>query len=198
MRHRNLNIMLWSGCLGLWMAPAWGHQVKITEDVGATIHFEPRDRPQSLTPNQVWFALTKKGGTAIPLKDCNCQLKVGPFPGESTARILDLVAINAENYREIPSATVTFPTAGIYGLELTGKPLKAGDFKPFRLYFESMVIAGPASPLTSLAIPSPQAAEKVETGGEQQPQNKTSSFNVFYWVCGVGIVSGFVLFRRRN
>jgi hypothetical protein len=178
--------------LGLWMAPAWGHQVKIMEEVGATIHFEPRDRPQSLTPTQVWFALTKKGGAAIPLKNCNCQLKVGPFPGESRARILDLVAINAENYREIPSATVTFPQAGIYGVELTGQPLKAGDFKPFRLYFETTVIAG------ATVSPSPESTGRAETGGDRQPQNKTSSFNVFYWVCGAIFVSGFVLVRKRK
>jgi hypothetical protein len=194
MRHRNLNVMFWSGCLGLWMAPAWGHQVKIMEEVGATIHFEPRDRPQSLTPTQVWFALTKKGGAAIPLKDCNCQLKVGPFPGESRARILDLVAINAENYREIPSATVTFPKAGVYGLELTGQPMKAGDFKPFRLYFETTVIAGSASPQSIKVMPSPETGS--DSRDQQQPQNKTSSFNVFYWVCGAGLLSFFILFRR--
>jgi hypothetical protein len=182
--------MLWSSCLGLWIAPAWGHQVKITGDVGATIHFEPRDRPQSQTSTQVWFALTKKGGATIPLKDCNCQLKVGPFPGESTARSLDLVAINAEKYQEIPSATLTFPTAGVYGLELTGKPLKTGDFKPFRLYFETTVIAGSAS------SPSTESAGKIETEGAQQPQNKTSSFNVLYLVGGAGLLSCLIWFRR--
>jgi hypothetical protein len=159
---RNLSLLL-VGCCGL-ATPGWGHQVKTNEAVGATIHFEPSDRPQAQIPTQVWFALTKRGGRVIPLQNCRCQLQVRSVSAASTAQRVALVAINAENYRDIPSATVTFPKAGIYALELRGQPLQTGDFQPFRLYFETTVVAGlSSSPAVSLA-----SAPRVVPKSQQQ------------------------------
>jgi hypothetical protein len=89
--------------------PAWGHKVKADGQVGATIHFEPNDRPKAQEPTKIWFALTKRGGTAIPLKDCRCQLQIKQLPGNQKLPVPQLQAINAEKYQDIPSATVLFP-----------------------------------------------------------------------------------------
>jgi hypothetical protein len=139
--------------------PAWGHKVKTDAQVGATIHFEPADRPKSQEPTKVWFALTKQGGTAIPLKDCQCQLQVKQLPGNFLIDTPPMQAINAEKYQDIPSTIVLFPQPGAYSLELTGRSIKLGDFQPFKLEFDTTVAAGTA-PATSLEVTSPKVQEK--------------------------------------
>jgi hypothetical protein len=140
--------------------PAWGHKVKTDAQVGATIHFEPADRPKSLEPTKVWFALTKKGGTAIPLKDCQCQLQIKQLPGNQKIATPQLQAINAEKYQDIPSATVIFPQPGAYSLELTGQSVKPGDFQPFKLEFDAIVSVGTALATPPVVFPEKTVEEK--------------------------------------
>ena len=147
--------------------PAQGHQVKTDAQVGATIHFEPDDRPKFAQPTKIWFALTKKGGTAIPLKDCQCQLQIKQLPGNQKLPIPQLQAINAEKYQDIPSAIVLFPQPGAYTLELTGQPIKTGDFQPFRLEFNTTVAVGTPPVIVPEAIPEGKTDPKIQKPDHQ-------------------------------
>ena len=121
------------------------HTVKISADVGATIHIEPNDNPHAGEVTQAWFALTRKGGKVIPLKDCNCQLAIYAEPhavGEPALLEPPLKPIQAERYQGIPGAEVTFPKPGAYQLQLSGKPVTQGSFKPFELKFVVTVTTG--------------------------------------------------------
>ena len=121
------------------------HTVKISENVGATIHLEPNDNPRAGEVTQIWFALTRKGGKVIPLKDCNCQLAIYAEPhavGEPALLEPPLKPIQAERYQGIPGAEVTFPKPGAYQLQLSGKPVTEGSFKPFELKFVVTVATG--------------------------------------------------------
>ena len=121
------------------------HTVKISADVGATIHIEPNDNPRAGEVTQAWFALTRKGGKVIPLKDCNCQLAIYAEPhavGEPALLEPPLKPIPAERYQGIPGAEVTFPKPGAYQLQLSGKPVTEGSFKPFELKFVVTVATG--------------------------------------------------------
>jgi len=121
------------------------HTVKISADVGATIHIEPNDNPRAGEVTQAWFALTRKGGKVIPLKDCNCQLAIYAEPhavGEPALLEPLLKPIQAERYQGIPGAEVTFPKPGAYQLQLSGKPVTEGSFKPFELKFVVTVTTG--------------------------------------------------------
>jgi hypothetical protein len=132
----------------LFTSPVFAHKVKISEDVGATLHIEPNDNPRAGEPAQAWFALTRKGGKVIPLAECNCQLAVylePRKPGETALLNPNLKAIVAEKYQGIPGADIIFPKPGAYLLELNGKPVKTDDFKPFELKFEMTVAAGNSS-----------------------------------------------------
>jgi hypothetical protein len=165
MNYQNLSLkhrLYLSGLitLNLLPLPAWGHQVKIDAQVGATIHFEPDDRPKSLEPTKVWFALTKKGGTAIPLQDCQCQLQIKQLPGKQQLATPQLQAINAEKYQDIPSATVIFPQPGAYTLELTGQSIKPGDFQPFKLEFDATVATGTAPVISDTSQTEPVVEQK--------------------------------------
>ena len=121
------------------------HTVKISADVGATIHIEPNDNPRAGEVTQAWFALTRKGGKVIPLKDCNCQLAIYAEPhavGEPALLEPPLKPIEVERYQGIPGAEVTFPKPGAYQLQLSGKPVNEGSFKPFELKFVVTVATG--------------------------------------------------------
>lgn len=125
--------------------PASAHKVETAADVGATLHIEPNDNPRAGESTQAWFALTRKGGKAIPLPQCNCQLAVYAqphTPGEPALLEPSLKPVNAEIYQGIPGADITFPKPGIYQLQLSGKPTTGANFKPFNFAFEVTVAAG--------------------------------------------------------
>jgi hypothetical protein len=184
-----------SGLITLMLLPlpAWGHKVKIDAQVGATIHFEPDDRPKSLEPTKVWFALTKKGGTAIPLQDCQCQLQIKQLPSNQKIALPQLQAINAEKYQDIPSAIVLFPQPGAYSLELTGQSVKSGDFQPFRLEFDITVAAGAAPSTIPEVIPEEKAEPK-----NQQPNHQNELLTAMLGTIGIMVfgVVGMVLLRK--
>jgi hypothetical protein len=85
--------------------------------VGATIHLEPNDNPRAGEVTQIWFALTRKGGKVIPLKDCNCQLAIYTEPhvtGEPALIQPLLKPIRAERYQDIPGTEFIFPNQFIF------------------------------------------------------------------------------------
>jgi hypothetical protein len=124
---------------------AAAHKVEVAVDVGGTLHIEPNDNPRAGEPTQAWFALTRKGGKVIPLQQCNCQLAVYAephIPDEPALIEPSLKPVNAERYQGIPGADITFPEAGIYQLQLSGKPRAGETFQPFKFTFEVTVTGG--------------------------------------------------------
>lgn len=124
---------------------ASAHTIKIADDVGGTIHIEPNDNPRAGEPAQTWFALTRKGGKVLPLKECNCQLAIyaEPHPPGEPALLEPLLKpVQAERYQGIPGAEITFPKPGIYELQLSGKPSTEENFRPFELKFQVTVTTG--------------------------------------------------------
>jgi hypothetical protein len=142
---------------GLSSPPAIAHNVEVADDVAATFHIEPNHNPRAGEQSQAWFALTRQGGALLPLQQCNCTLQVYTEPRQpNAAPVLQppLQAINAEQYRNIPGATLVFPQAGIYTLQLSGTPKAGGDFQAFTLKYSVTVAAGKPSSKVATA-PSP-------------------------------------------
>jgi hypothetical protein len=186
-----------SGLITLIFLPlsAWGHKIKTDAQVGATIHLEPDDRPKAQEPTRIWFALTKKGGTAIVLKDCHCQLLVKQLPSQQQLATPQLQAINAEKYQDIPSATILFPQPGAYSLELTGRSVKSGDFQPFKLEFDATVVAGAAPATIVEVIPEGKPEPKVQN---QQPDHQNELLTAMFGTIGIMAfgIGGMVLLRK--
>ena len=182
--------------------PASAHKVKIAEDVGATLHIEPNDNPRAGEPAQAWFALTRKGGKAIPLAECNCQLSVFSEPRTDESALLkpSLKSVVAEKYQGIPGADITFPKVGAYQLQLTGKPVNGESFKPFEFKFDVTVAAGTSQP-TPTAINSTLETEvKVKQEPATTQNNSPFPSVVLIGLFGlviVGIVFA-VLQRKRK
>ncbi len=175
----------------VFTSPVFAHKVKISENVGATLHIEPNDNPRAGEPAQAWFALTRKGGKVIPLAECNCQLAVYSQPrkaGETPLFKPSLKAIVAEKYQGIPGADIIFPQPGAYLLELNGKPVKADDFKPFKLKFEMTVAAGSSSANPS-SIQNLQVKQQNQKSDNNLPFSQTAlvavSISVLAGILGI-------------
>lgn len=183
--------------------PASAHKVKIAEDVGATLHIEPNDNPRAGEPAQAWFALTRKGGKAIPLAECNCQLSVFSEPrkpDESALLKPSLKSVVAEKYQGIPGADITFPKVGAYQLELTGKPVNGEGFKPFEFKFDVTVAAGTSQSTPTVINSTPPTEVKVKQEPATTQNNSPFPSVVLIGLFGlviVGIVFA-VLQRRRK
>ncbi|MFM2429755.1 MAG: hypothetical protein RLZZ511_968 [Cyanobacteriota bacterium] len=130
---------------------AIAHNVKTAEDVAATFHLEPNHNPKAGELSQIWFALTKAGGVAIPLENCDCRLAVVQ-DGREVGQV-PLKSIDAEQYRGIPGGDFVFPQVGIYELVFSGKAKGSGDFKPFELKYDVTVQPGATKigPITTQA-----------------------------------------------
>nr|MCU0553116.1 hypothetical protein [Leptolyngbya sp. Prado105] len=64
-----------------------------------------------------------------------------------------LQAISAEQYKGIPGAEVTFPKAGIYTLEISGKPkVDPDEFNAFKFAYDVTVQAGTSAQSTPAAV----------------------------------------------
>jgi hypothetical protein len=145
-----IKYLLFLSCLVISITnlyPAFAHKVEVAGDVGGTLHIEPNDNPRAGEPSQAWFALTRRGGKVIPLSQCNCQLAVYAEPyatGEPPLLEPQLEPVAAERYQGIPGAEIVFPKAGIYQLQLNGKPVSGARFRPFEFKFEVTVASGSA------------------------------------------------------
>jgi hypothetical protein len=154
---------LWGILLGLsFAAPVFAHTVKVSGDVAATFHIEPNHNPKVGQPSQAWIALTQRGGTVIPLAQCECKLKVylNPYKEGDTPTLEPVLKpISTERYQNIPSAEITFPKSGEYRLKISGTPQAGAMFQPFELSYEVTVMAGPiVSETIAQTKPSPQPA----------------------------------------
>lgn len=166
---------------------ASAHKIETAEDVGATLHIEPGDTPRAGEAAQAWFALTRKGGKVIPLKECDCELAVYSEPRETAAAPLaqpNLQPISAERYQGIPGAEITFPKPGAYQLKLSGKPANDNSFKPFELKFDVTVAAGTKKAATNQQ--ETQTAQEVQNVNLNQTEEQ--AFPLPFWAIGLGIV----------
>lgn len=124
--------------LALLVSPGYTHEVRVSEDVGATLHIQPNDNPRAGESALAWFALTRKGGRIIPLSQCNCKLAVYSKPRSPSSPPLlkpAMSVVSYQRYQGIPGANIIFPKAGNYQLELSGTPKAGASFKPFKLIY---------------------------------------------------------------
>lgn len=198
-----LLVLLWLLTIPLTPDSSMAHKVEVSGTVGGTSHIEPNDNPRAGTPSFTWFALAQKGGTLIPLKNCNCQLAVYAEPHAANApaiQQLPLKAVSAEGYRDIPGADITFPQVGAYTLVIRGKAIAPATFQPFELRFPVMVVAGqPSVSPTPAASPEPTTPASTALPTEAKP-TVTKPFTSLVWVLvlSIGLVALTLWFIRRQ
>lgn len=173
--------------LGL-SAPAFAHNVKTSGNVAALFHLEPNHNPKAGDPSKIWFALTKQGGEAIALDQCNCKITV--YSNQQALFQPPLSPLNAERYKALPSAVVMFPKAGIYQVEITGTPKQEGAFEGFKFNYDVTVQPGNA-------LPSSPSESPIST--LLNPDTVIDLPGILVWMPLVSIVFlGLWFVKRRN
>ncbi len=202
----SLVLIMPAAVLSVENSPASAHQVKLSGSVGGTKHIEPDDNPRAGQISITWFALTRKGGELIPLKDCDCQLTVYSQPYQEGDRPIQspaLRAISAEGYKDIPGADINFPQVGAYTLLLQGKPRQPNSFDPFELEFNVTVAAGqtanpaPATPLPAESTTPTPVAQTVSSDAMETEQSGVGWAIAPVVLLLAGAV-GFGLWRRER
>ncbi len=199
-RHYRTNIkyLLFLSCLVISIInvhPASAHKVEIAADVGATLHIEPNDNPRAGEPTQAWFALTRKGGKAIPLTQCKCRLVVYAEPHSPKEPALlepSLKPVTAERYQGIPGADIIFPKPGAYQLQLSGSPANQASFKPFKFKFEVTVASGSTENTQLVQNINNAPTKNINTG------SLGMIITALAMILGIGILFFLVQAVRRN
>ncbi len=173
--------------LGL-SAPAFAHNVKTSGNVAALFHLEPNHNPKAGDPSKIWFALTKQGGEAIALDQCNCQITV--YSNQQVLFQPPLSPLNAERYKALPSAVVMFPKAGIYQVEIKGTPKQEGNFESFKFNYDVTVQPG--------SVVAPSGSEN-PISTLLNPDTVIDLPGILVWMPLVAIVfTGLWFAKRRN
>ncbi len=175
--------------------PVFAHKIKIAGDVAGLWHVEPNHNPQAGEETLAWVVLTRRGGKLIPFETVNCGMGVYAQPRQANdAPILTptVIPINAEKSQGIPGARVTFPTPGIYQLQLNCQPRGNADFAAFKLTYDVTVLAGNRS----------VQANPIPTQGELSAQKEgdaNEGWNLFPAVIvpGILVIGGLVWLVRR-
>jgi|JFJP01.1.fsa_nt_gi hypothetical protein len=115
------------------------HEVKVSQEVGGTIHIDPNDRPIAGQRTRIWIALTKRGGEIIPYEKCNCRMEVQSLTNRSIKFVIANSSSIIDRVLGLPSLAATFPQVGRYELKLIGTPRDNADFDPFILVFTTNV-----------------------------------------------------------
>jgi hypothetical protein len=171
----------------LLTSPVLAHNIKVSGNVAATFHIEPNHNPKAGEPSQTWFALTHKGGTVIPLAQCDCKLAVRAEPHkEGEVPLLEpaLKSLSTEQYQGIPSAEIIFPKPGEYELEISGKPKAGAKFQPFELSYTVTVLTGSSSSLQ------PSLHHNNHTVQKNQTSDTTPKTSSFFPAIPIAIICG--------
>ena len=114
---------------------AQAHVLESDGTVGAVLHILPDDNPVSGTP--VVYELAFQDTTdRLSLSDCDCSVRVAKDDKTiATQSLRAKTALQSSN-------TITYPSAGVYELAITGTPLTPKAFDAFSLSFTVRVTSG--------------------------------------------------------
>ncbi|MBD1909675.1 hypothetical protein [Leptolyngbya sp. FACHB-8] len=198
--HRSLYGFACLMVLGLLAsAPAQAHKTLVDGDIAGTWHIDPDHNPKAGEPATAWVALTRKGGTLLPLNEANCQMQVYTLPRQPEAiPILEppVKAIAAEQYSGIPGSDIVFPAVGQYQLQLNCTPIQENAFAPFQLQYDVTVAAGNPTPAPSTVTGSPLPPPP----GAEAPRGSSGGVSAGGAIALISVagVGGWLWFTRRK
>jgi hypothetical protein len=127
---RSLLVVVLGACLALVALPgaASAHVLKVDGTVGAVLHINPDDNPESGVPTDYVLSFTDDG-SKLTARNCDCRvsfLEQGKTVGSSHITLSSNMA--SEN-------TFIFPRPDVYTVRVSGTPLRPGAFRPFTLNY---------------------------------------------------------------
>jgi hypothetical protein len=137
--------------IGVSLAAAWpslaqAHVLESNNGVSAVLHMPPDDAPIAGRPTTVGLAFS---GTQAGFDINNYDVTVALLRNDSQLSSGKLQV--EDSSRSDGSSTVTFPEAGAYRLQVSGKP-RSGE-QPFIIRFSVRATAGPGMPADKFGDP---------------------------------------------
>jgi hypothetical protein len=134
MSNRFIAVILLIVCLLITIPPsvALAHEVATSGQMGVILHIEPDDNPAAGKQQSIVFYYNDLSENFNAYK-CACQVIIGSKGKDSyTNTVVPDSALQGKTY-------YTFPSRGLYSINLKGKPLAAKDFAPFEVNFAVQV-----------------------------------------------------------
>jgi hypothetical protein len=124
---------------------ASAHVLKTDGSIGGVLHIAPDDNPKSgvLINYEVEFNDTQ---SLFKLEHCSCTATL-----QENGKTLSSAPLTVTGPQNSIN-TITFPSADVYTLQITGKPKDVGSFSPFELDYLVRVEAGESTASTTNSI----------------------------------------------
>jgi hypothetical protein len=114
--------------------PAFAHILKISGNIGSTLHIDPADDPIAKSPSSFFFELKDKNGR-FKVDECICQVTIF----QNGKEIFSESILQNNNSSTTVSFLYTFPEVDIYKLELAGRPRDGKLFESFKFDYDIRV-----------------------------------------------------------
>lgn len=109
-------------------SPVSAHELETDGQIGAVLHIDPADSPRAGQQANLFFDLKDKQGK-FSLEQCDCKVVVQQN-GE------ELYSVSPTSVSGVLTTAYTFPSKGVYQLQLQGKPLQKDSFAAFTLTYD--------------------------------------------------------------
>jgi hypothetical protein len=123
----SLFFMVWAVIGLIRPQPVFAHILQTDGTIGAVLHIDPADDPLVGEPASFFFEFKDRAGK-FSVDTCSCVFWV--MQNGTTVFSQPLTG---------PTVAYTFPKRGAYQVGVTGEPLEAGSFSPFRLAYDLRV-----------------------------------------------------------
>lgn len=107
------------------------HTLKVSNDIGLTIHVSPDDDPVAGKDTDIFFEIKDKNNK-FNFDNCECKLSINKDGTEVNSQTLQTSGFESAGSR------FNFPEIGVYQLNVTGKPTD-GSFNEFDVTFDLRV-----------------------------------------------------------
>lgn len=112
------------------------HFLRMSDGIGVTLHVEPDDDPATGEKTALTFDFKDAEGS-FQIKDCSCVVKI--FQDQQLIDTQLVEVVTEEGDVHIGRAWTTFPTRGVYTIQLTGDPIISDQFMPFMSSYDIRV-----------------------------------------------------------
>ncbi len=117
--------------------PIYAHDFENEEEIGATMHVDPNDKPIANEESRINFEFISTSND-FNLQECNCTVTIY----KNGRQLLSEELVPDEDLPDSLGKSYIFPEEGEYNIQLTGKSLHADSFKEFSFDYPIRVLPG--------------------------------------------------------
>lgn len=122
----------------MYMKIVQAHETESDAGISALLHIDPNDQPVVGKEAKLFFTFTDASGK-FEIQRCDCVITLFQNDTQVDQRIVDVANTAFASVGSYPLYTRTFADAGVYKVELVGKPKDGATFGEFSLHYDVRV-----------------------------------------------------------